>query len=103
LTEVPDAQRDEKIREGCEVYAKASERAIQGECTISIDELTGVQALERKHPDLPMQPVHVLRREFEYIRHGTLSWFLNFEVVTGQVIEPSWRPTLTEADALTHL
>jgi hypothetical protein len=26
-----------------------------------------VQAIERKHPDLPMQPGHVLRREFEYI------------------------------------
>lgn len=34
--------------------------------------VTGVQAIERKHPDLPMQPGHVLRREFESIRHGTL-------------------------------
>jgi transposase len=62
-----------------------------------------VQATERKHPDLPMQPGHVLRREFEYIRHGTLSWFINFDVVTGQVIEPSWGPTRTEEDALAHL
>ena len=68
-----------------------------------MDELTGVQAVERKHPDLPMQPDHVLRREFEYIRHGTLSWFINFDVVTGQVIEPSWGPTRTEEDALAHL
>jgi transposase len=103
LTEVPDAQRDEKIREGCEVYAQAPERAKQGERTISMDELTGVQALERKHPDLPMQPGHVLRREFEYIRHGTLSWFINWDVVTGSVIEPSWGPTRTEEDALAHI
>ncbi len=68
-----------------------------------MDELTGVQALERKHPDLPMQPGHVLRREFEYIRHGTLSWFINFDVATGQVIEPSWGPTRGEADAVAHL
>src|SRR6266487_2789900 len=103
LTEVPDEQRDEKIVEGCEVYAQASERAKQGERSISMDELTGVQALERKHPDLPMQPGHVLRREFEYIRHGTLSWFINFDVVTGHVIEPSWGPTRNEEDALAHL
>jgi transposase len=103
LTEVPDAQRDEKIREGCEVYAQAPERAKQGERTISMDELTGVQALERKHPDLPMQPGRVLRREFEYIRHGTLSWFLNLDVVTGQIVEPSWGLTRTEEDALAHL
>jgi hypothetical protein len=44
-----------------------------------------------------------LSREFEYIRHGTLSWFINFDVVSGQVIEPSWGPTRTEADALEHI
>jgi hypothetical protein len=77
LTEEEDPERTEKIIEGCQVYAQAGERAKQGERTISMDELTGVQALERKHPDLPMQPGHVLRREFEYLRHGTLSWFIN--------------------------
>jgi DDE superfamily endonuclease len=100
---VADARRDEKIVEGCEVYAKAPERAKGGERSISMDELTGVQAIERKHPELPMQPGHVLRREFEYIRHGTLSWFINFDVVTGRIIEPSWGPTRTEEDALAHL
>ena len=103
LNEVPDAQRDEKIRDGCEVYARAPQRAKGGERSISLDELTGVQALERKYPDLPMQSGHVLRREFEYIRHGILSWFINFDVVTGQVIAPSWGPTRTEEDALAHL
>jgi transposase len=103
LTEEEDPQREEKIVDGCQVYAQAAERAKQGERTISMDELTGVQALERKHPDLPMLPGHVLRREFEYIRHGTLSWFINFDVVTGCVIEPSWGPTRNEEDALAHL
>ena len=68
-----------------------------------MDELTGVQALERKYPDLLMLPGHVLRREFEYIRHGTLSWFINFDVATGQVIIPSWGTTRSEEDALAHL
>lgn len=65
--------------------------------------MTGVQAIERKHPDLPMLSGHVLRREFEYIRHGTLSWFINFDVVSGHVIEPSWGTTRTEEDGLAHL
>ena len=60
------------------MYAQAAPRAKQGERSISLDELTGVQAIERKHPDLPMQPGQVLRREFEYIRHGTLSWANQF-------------------------
>ena len=103
MTEVADERREEKIVEGCQLYARAVERAKEGERTISMDELTGVQALERKHPDLPMLPGHVLRREFEYIRHGTLSWFINFDVATGQVIAPSWGTTRTEEDALAHL
>jgi hypothetical protein len=28
---------------------------------------------------------------------------INFDVVTGQVIEPSWGPTRTEEDALDHI
>src|SRR5437899_11567847 len=103
LNEVPDAQRDEKIRDGCEIYARARERARSGVRTISSDELTGVQALERKYPDLPMQPRHVLRREFEYIRHGTLSWLINFDVLSGRVTERSCGQTRPEEDALTRL
>ncbi len=41
-----------------------------GERTLSLDEMTGIQALERKAPDLPMRPAKIQRREFEYIRHG---------------------------------
>lgn len=68
-----------------------------------MDELTGVQALERLHPDLPMTAGHALRREFEYIRHGTLSWFFHLDVVTGHVIEPTFGPTRNEGDCLAHL
>lgn len=89
--------------EGCQVYAKAPLRAPRGERTISLDELTGVQALERQHPDVPMKPAHVVRREFEYVRHGTLSWFINFDVVNGEVIVPSWGPTRTEEDFVAHM
>jgi putative transposase len=70
---------------------------------ISTDELTGVQALERKEPNLPLAPGKVERREFEYIRHGTRSFILNRDVVTGQVVAPSAGPTRTEEDFLTHI
>src|ERR1700716_2952999 len=64
---------------------------------------TETKRLSRGVKCMPKQRGHVLRREFEYLRHGTLSWFINFDVVTGQVIEPSWGPTRTEEDALAHL
>jgi hypothetical protein len=103
LSKEEDPYREEKIMEGCQVYAQAAERAKEGERTISMDELTGVQALERKHSDLPLLAGHVLRREFEYIRHGTLSWYFNLDVATGQMIEPSWGPSRGEQDCLAHL
>jgi hypothetical protein len=70
---------------------------------ISNDELSGVQALERKHPGLPLRPGHVERREFEYIRHGTLSFIVNFEVSTGRVGLVSPGSTRTEQDYLQHI
>ena len=87
----------------CEVYQQAADRYDHGERTVSTDELTGVQALERKHPGLPMAPGKVERREFEYIRHGTLSFILSRDVATGAVVAPTVGPTRTEADFLAHL
>jgi putative transposase len=82
------------------VYREAPTRARQGERVISTDELTGVQALERKHPGLPMVPGKVERREFEYIRHGTCAFIVSRDVVSGQIVAPSAGPTRTEADFL---
>jgi len=69
---------------------------------VRTDELTGVQALERAHPGLPPAPGKVERREFAYIRHGTTSFMLNRDVVSGQVVAPSCGPTRTAADFLAH-
>jgi transposase len=77
--------------------------AEQGERVVSNDELTGVQALERKHPGLPLQPGHVERREHEYIRHGTLSFIVNFEVASGHIGTVSAGPTRTEEDYVNHI
>jgi len=70
---------------------------------MSTDELTGVQALERKHPGLPLAPGKVERREFEYIRHGTRTFILSRDVVSGKIVAPSCGPTRTEADFLAHV
>lgn len=77
--------------------------AEQGERAVSNDELTGVQALERKHPGLPLRPGKVERREHEYIRHGTLSFIVNFEVASGHIGLVSAGPTRTEEDYVNHI
>jgi hypothetical protein len=86
-----------------QLYQQAPELTQQGERVVSIDELTGVQALERKHPDLPVRPGKVARREFEYIRHGTQSFIFSFDVAAGEVITTSAGDTRTEADVLQHV
>ena len=85
------------------LYRAAPQLAERGERIVSTDELTGVQALERKHPGLPLAPGKVERREFEYIRHGTTTFILNRDVATGQVVAPSCGPTRTEADFVAHI
>ncbi len=62
-----------------------------------------MQALERKHPGLPLAPGKVERREFEYVRYGTRSFILSRDVVTGKLLAPACGPTRTEADGLSHV
>jgi DDE superfamily endonuclease len=93
LTPPVDPQREESIGAICQVYRQAPELVKEGERTISTDELTGVQALERKHPGLPLAPGKVERREFEYTRHGTRAFILSRDVVTGKMVAPHAGPT----------
>lgn len=87
----------------CDLYAQALELHQQGVHVVSTDEKTGIQALERAAPTLPMKLGQVERREFEYQRHGTQCLIANLEIATGQVIAPSITQTRTEADFLAHI
>jgi transposase len=87
----------------CDVYSEASAAYAAGEHNVSTDEMTGIQALERAHPTHTMHPGQVERREFEYIRHGTQTLIANFEIASGQVINPSLGPTRTETDFVAHI
>jgi putative transposase len=87
----------------CEVSEATPALAAQGTHVMSTDEMTGIQALERLHPCLPMQPGHVQRQECEDERHGTESLIANLEVASGQVVTPSLGPTRTEADFAAHI
>src|SRR3954471_18920968 len=87
----------------CDLYLEAPALAGRGERVISTDELTGVQALECLRPGEPMAPGRVERREFEYVRHGTRTFILNRDVVTGQVFAPTCGATRTKADFVGHI
>src|SRR5262245_47103946 len=65
--------------------------------------MTGLQALERNAPTLPLRIGRTERREFEYTRHGTLCLIGTFHVVTGRLLAPTIGPTRTEADFAQHI
>ena len=73
LTPPPDDPTDLAVQicTVCEAYRATPALTAQGTHVLSTDEMTGIQALERVHPCLPMLPGHVERQEFEYERHGT--------------------------------
>jgi hypothetical protein len=71
--------------------------------TLCVDEMTGIQALERVAATLPMHPGQQELREFEYKRNGTLTLIGNLEVVTGELVAPTLGPTRTETDFVRHI
>ena len=87
----------------CEVSQHAPAIAEQGGPVISTEEKTGIQALERAAPTLPMQPGVVERPEYEYLRHGTQCLIANFNVATGEVVAPTVGPSRTEEDFAGHI
>lgn len=56
------------------------------EYVISADEKSQLQALRRRHPDLPPAPGRVRRQEFEYRREGTLAYLAAYDVHHARVI-----------------
>jgi hypothetical protein len=66
----------------CDVYL----RPPPGTVVICIDEKTGIQARHRRYPERPPRPGRAARREFEYVRNGTVSVIAALHVATGQVI-----------------
>lgn len=93
-----------QVQTVCDTYAVAPQRYAQSHThTISTDEMTGIQALERIAPTKGTQPGREARREFEYKRHGTQTLIANFHVVTGEVVAPTVQQTRTEADFVEHI
>jgi hypothetical protein len=103
LNTEPDPEAVEKIEDICGLYAQAQALLEAGERVLSSDEKTGIQALEHKHPILPMRVGLVERREFEYIRHGTQSLIVSFDVATGRILAPWVGETRTEVDFVAHI
>lgn len=88
----------------CQTYLAAPELYFEHHThSVSTDEMTSIQALERTADAIPMQPGQPERIEFEYGRHGTVCLIGNWDVVEGQMIAPTIRATRTNTDFLWHI
>lgn len=72
----------DRVRDVCGLYLNPPERAL----VLSVDEKTSIQAKSRKHPDSAPKAGRWRRREFEYVRHGTVSLHAALDVHTGEVL-----------------
>ena len=91
-------QFEQEVEKVCQTYLAAEENERKGIHTISTDEKTGIQALERMAPNRPMEPGKPERIEYEYKRHGTTCLFGNWDVGRGGIVSPFLHPTRKEAD-----
>lgn len=88
----------------CQAYLEAPRRwAGEGLKTVSTDEKTGMQALGRNAPDLPLKTGQVCRQEYEYTRHGTLCLIANLDVCEGTILSPWIGETRNEQDFKEHI
>jgi hypothetical protein len=91
------------VEKVCQIYIAAAENEANGIHTVSVDEKTSIQALEREAPTKPMSPGKPERREYNYIRHGTTCLFGNLNVGTGEIIAPMLNETRTEEYFATNI
>lgn len=95
---------DQQVKLVCQTYLEAPELHFQADThTVSVDEMPGIQAIERIAKTIPMQPGKPERIEYEYRRHGTLCLIGNWDVVMGQLIAPTISATRTEKDLVQHI
>jgi transposase len=77
-----DPQFVAKVVDVVGLYHNPPERAV----VLCVDEKSGMQALDRSQPVLPMMPGMPERRSHDYVRHGVTSLFAAFDIAEGTVI-----------------
>jgi len=72
----------DKVRDVVGLYLNPPDKAV----VLCVDEKTGIQALDRTQPILPMRPGQVERRTHDYRRNGITDLFAALNLATGEVI-----------------
>lgn len=78
----PDPDFEAKLLDIVGLYLDPPDNAL----VLCVDEKTGIQALDRTQPLLPLRAKKPRSWTNEYVRHGTQSLLAALEIATGQVL-----------------
>ncbi len=88
----------------CQTYLDAPQLYHQFNThTVCVDEMTSLQANERRAETKLPQPGQVAKEEFQYTRHGTVCVTGNWHVVQGQILAPTISETRDNEDFARHI
>ena len=76
-----DPDFEEKVRDVTDLYLNPPE----GEAVVSVDVKSGIQALDRTQPLLPVDFGKSEKRTHDYKRNGTTDMYAGLDIVTGKV------------------
>lgn len=94
----PDPQFEEKLLEVVGLYMNPPQNAL----VLCMDEKTGIQALDRTQPVLPMRASKPRMWSNEYVRHGTQTMLAAVDIATGKAT--TWvNKTRKSADFITFM
>lgn len=103
-TEKDPALFQSQVETVCQTYLQAFELYYRfGTHTVSVDEMTGLQANERRAKTKPSRPGQIAKEEFQYTRHGTVCVTANWDVVIGQMIATTISETRNNDDFAEHI
>ena len=93
-----------QVDEVCQTYLGAALAYHQhGQRTVCVDEMTSLQANQRRASTLRAIPGTIGRRECQYNRHGTLSLTGSWDVVQGQMVGTTINETRDSQDFADHM
>src|SRR5271157_2621168 len=78
----PDPEFEAKLLDIVGLYLNPPENAL----VLCVDEKTGIQALDRTQPLLPLSAKRPRTWTHEYVRHGTQTLLAALEIASGQVV-----------------
>jgi len=88
----------------CQTYLEAPELYSQyNTYTVCVDEMTSLQANERRQKTKPPLPGHIAKEEFQYTRHGTVCLTGNWDVVAGRMFAVTISETRNNEDFAEHI